>query len=319
MQAASPFFVLIRQLRLESAGIVSVELAASDGTSLPAHDAGAHVEVTIPGVGKRSYSLVGSRGACSSWHLGIKHEADGRGGSRWFHESARVGDRLEISHPRSDFPLVQDAPHSVLIAGGIGITPLLSMAGRLSALGRSWELHFAARDRGSMPFEALLEQHAAEGRGKVSRYFSSEGSRLVIPALVRSAAADTHFYCCGPSRMIDAFVDATNARSPETVHYERFAAAEAPATEGGFVLQLSRVGRCLEVPPGKSMLDVLLDAGIDVPYSCMQGVCGSCRLTVIEGTPDHRDGYLSDNQRAANDAVIPCCSGSLSQRLVLDL
>jgi vanillate O-demethylase ferredoxin subunit len=119
--------------------------------------------------------------------------------------------------------------------------------------------------------------------------------------------------------MIDAFVEAARHRSPATVHHERFAAAEAAATEGGFTVQLARDGRCLDVPPGKSILDVLLDAGLEVPYSCTQGVCGSCRLAVLEGTPDHRDRYLTDAERAANDALMPCCSGSLSQRLVVDL
>ncbi|TFZ02850.1 oxidoreductase [Ramlibacter henchirensis] len=320
MQTASSLSVLIRQLRLESAGVLSVELERDDGAALPAYEAGAHVDVHLPGAGTRSYSLVGAPGAFATYHLGIKCEADGRGGSRWFHESARVGDRLEISPPKNDFRLAEEAPHSVFIAGGIGITPLLSMIGRLASLGRSWELHFAARDRRSMPFEAHLEQHAATGSGRVVKHFSAEGQgRPDIQAIVGSAAADAHLYCCGPTGMIDAFVEAARHRSPDTVHYERFASAEAPATEGGFTLQLARDGRCFDVPPGKSILDVLLEAGVDVPYSCMQGVCGSCRLSVIEGQPDHRDGYLSDNERAANDALIPCCSGSLSPRLVVDL
>src|SRR5688500_11832622 len=135
MQTASSLSVLIRQLRLESEGVVSVELE-SDGAALPAYEAGAHVDVHLPGARTRSYSLVGAPGAFATSHLGIKREAEGRGGSRWFHESARVGDRLEISPPKNDFRLAEEAPHSVFIAGGIGITPLLSMIGRLASLGR---------------------------------------------------------------------------------------------------------------------------------------------------------------------------------------
>jgi vanillate O-demethylase ferredoxin subunit len=181
-------------------------------------------------------------------------------------------------------------------------------------------LHLAVRDRRSVPFAALLDQYARTDGGRVLRYVSAEGcGRPDVQALVRSAAPDAHLYCCGPSGMIDAFVEAARHRSPATVHHERFAAAEAAATVGGFTVQLARDGRCLDVPPGKSILDVLLDAGLEVPYSCTQGVCGSCRLAVLEGTPDHRDSYLTDDERAANDALMPCCSGSLSQRLVVDL
>lgn len=320
MQAAPSIPVVIRQLRLESEGIVSVDFEHSDGEALPAYSAGAHIEVALPGALRRCYSLVDAPSASRAYRIGVKLEAGGKGGSRWFHESARVGQRLEISAPRNDFPLVESAPHSVFIAGGIGITPLLSMVGRLAAVGRSWELHFAARDQHSLPFEALLAQHASLPGGQVVKHLSRAGQgRMDVAALVRSAAPETHLYCCGPAGMIDAFLDAGRARAPDTVHYERFAATEAAATDGGFTLQLARDGRCLPVPPGKSILDVLLDAGLDVPYSCMQGVCGSCRLSVLEGQPDHRDGYLSDNEKAANDSLMPCCSGSLSQRLVVDL
>jgi tetrachlorobenzoquinone reductase len=320
MQAVPFISVLIRQLRLEGDGIVSVELESCDDGKLPAYDAGAHIEVRVPGAGPRNYSLVSDLGAGDTYRIGVKRESEGRGGSRWFHEQARVGDRLEIGPPRNAFPLNDQAENSVFIAGGIGITPLLSMVGRLVELGRPWELHVTARTPRSLPFQSLLAHYAKVPNGAVRVHFSNDApGRLDFQSIVRSAQPDTHVYCCGPSGMIDAFVHAARDRAADTVHFERFAAGQAAATDGGFQLQLARDGRCLNVPAGKSILDTLLDAGVDIPYSCTQGVCGSCRIAVLEGEPDHRDDYLSDDERAANDSLIPCCSGSRSQRLVVDL
>jgi vanillate O-demethylase ferredoxin subunit len=320
MKAVPPISVLIRQMRLECDDVLSFEFESKDGTPLPAFKAGAHIDVHVPEVGLRSYSLVAPRRSTGTYTIGVKREASGRGGSRWFHDRARVGDCVGISPPKEEFLLMEHAPRSIFIAGGIGITPLISMVGRLIELGQPWELHLAGRRRRSMPFESTLARYANVANGQVLRHCSEDrGGRLDIASIVRSASPETHLYCCGPAGMIDAFVDAGRARSGDTVHFERFAAGQAAATDGGFQLQLARDGRCLEVPAGKSILDVLLDAGVDIPYSCMQGVCGSCRLAVLEGEPDHRDGYLSDDERAANDSLIPCCSGSRSQRLVVDL
>jgi vanillate O-demethylase ferredoxin subunit len=320
MKAVTPLSVRIRQIRLECEDVLSIEFASQDGTPLPAFRAGAHIDVNVPDVGLRSYSLVAVQEAAGTYCIGVKREASGRGGSRWFHHGARVGDCVEISPPKGEFLLAEQAARSVFIAGGIGITPLISMVGRLVDLGRPWELHLAARRPRSVPFEQALTAYGAATHGQVLKHFSADaGVRLDIASIVRSASPETHLYCCGPSGMIDAFIEAARARPADTVHYERFAAGQAAATDGGFQLQLARDGRCLDVPAGKSILDVLLDAGVDVPYSCMQGVCGSCRLAVLEGVPDHLDAYLSDMERAANDSLIPCCSGSRSQRLVVDL
>lgn len=312
--------VLIRQVRLECSGVVSIELEASDGAPLPGYAAGAHVNVRIPGGPLRSYSLIDPAGGRGTWRIAVKHEPASRGGSRWFHDVARVGMLLEAAPPENDFALVPAAPLSVFVAGGIGITPLLSMIGTLAETGRPWELHYAAASSASMPFQNLLGHHAARGDGRVLKHFSDAGhGRLDLRAIVASTPDDAHLYCCGPAGMIDDFLVATADRDPETVHHERFAASQVAVTDGGFSLQLARDGRLLEVPAGKSILDVLLDAGVDVPYSCSQGVCGTCRLVVLDGEPEHRDDFLTDEEKAANDAVIACCSGSRSQCLVVDL
>ncbi|MGE0333247.1 MAG: 2Fe-2S iron-sulfur cluster-binding protein [Ramlibacter sp.] len=311
------FSVFIRQLRLESDNVVSVELEPVPGVQLPPATPGAHVDVQVPGAGVRSYSLIETPSSAARWRIAVKHEAQGRGGSRWFHDTARVGTALQVALPANDFQLAEDATHSIFIAGGIGITPLLAMIGRLAALGRSWELHYAAASRNSMPFQDAL---AARAGGRVVKHFSEDGlGRLDIAALIGGATPDTHFYCCGPSGMIDSFLAASQSRMPATVHYERFAARQEAATDGGFVLQLARDGRCLPVPGGKSILDVLLDAGLDVPYSCTQGVCGTCRIAVLDGEPEHRDDFLTDEEKAANSALMACCSGARSARLTLDL
>jgi vanillate O-demethylase ferredoxin subunit len=313
--------VIVRQLRLECEGVVSVELCRPDGAALPFHAPGAHLDVNVPGAGVRSYSLLDApAGPCAEYRIAVQREPDGRGGSRWFHEVARVGHALEIAAPADDFTLVEDAASTVFIAGGIGITPLLSMIRRLVALGRPWELHQAASTRRRMPFAELLDDLAAKGRGLIVRHCSElGGGRMSVEAIVRDAPPGTHLYCCGPSGMVDDFLAAGASRPPGTVHHERFAARQAAATDGGFTLKLARDGRCLPVPAGKSILDVLLDAGLDVPYSCTQGVCGTCRITVLEGEPEHRDDFLTDEERASNQSVIACCSGARTAHLTLDL
>ena len=312
--------VFIRAIRHECEGVTSFELESHDHSPLPSYAPGAHVEVHLPSGVVRSYSLLDPASESGSYRIAVKREPESRGGSLWLHDTARVGQTLQISAPANDFALFEDAAVSVFVAGGIGITPLLPMIQRLDGLGRRWELHYAAASRRGMPFRDALERLAARGQGGLRLHFSEDGAgRIDISGLVAAAQADTHFYCCGPGTMTDAFLVATKDRRPEQVHYERFASSQDAATAGGFTLRLARDGRVLEVPEGKSVLDVLLDAGLDIPYSCSQGVCGSCRVGVLDGVPDHRDGYLTDEEQAANDCILVCCSGARSQRLTLDL
>jgi len=314
------FTLLVRQIRLEAADVVSLDLESTDGAPLPPYPPGAHIDVQVPQGPLRSYSLIDPSSQTGRWRIAVKREPSSRGGSRWFHEVARVGMTLTVMPPAHDFALEPEAPFSVFVAGGIGITPLLSMIGRLVQLGRPWQLHYAAASAATMPFQRLLSQYAARGQGRVLTHFSDAGQgRMDIPGILAEIPDDAHVYCCGPAGMIDDFLRAAGRRTPDTVHYERFAASQAAVTDGGFSLQLARDGRLLEVPAGKTILDVLLDAGVDVPYSCSQGVCGTCRLTVLEGEPDHRDDYLSEAERAANDAILVCCSGARSASLTLDV
>jgi len=195
---------------------------------------------------------------------------------------------------------MENASHVLLLAGGIGITPIWCMVQRLHKLGRSWKLYYACRSRADMAFLQTLE-----AMGPAQFHFDDEsaGSFLDVKAIVAEAPKDAHLYCCGPTPMLKAFEAAT---------------AEADK-KGGFVVELARSGQEFVIPEGKSILQVLLDAGVDVDYSCELGICGACEQRVISGTPEHRDAILTEEEQASNTKVMICCAGCKSERLVLDL
>ncbi|MGE0097379.1 MAG: 2Fe-2S iron-sulfur cluster-binding protein [Hydrogenophaga sp.] len=314
-----PLKVRLRQIRLEAQDIVSLELVAAQGGALPAFTAGAHIDFLLPGEKIRSYSLINDPAETHRYVVAVLREPEGKGGSVWLHDRPRVGDVLEIHPPVNDFALAADAAESVLIGGGIGITPLMAMVRQLDREGRSWRLHLAARSPQHAVF--LDELRALDaGRGRLTLHCGAEDqSRMDLAQVVANAPAGAHFYCCGPARMIDAYQSACTQLPPERVHLERFAAASEAATAGGFELVLQRSGQRIAVMPGKTILDALLDQGVSVQYACSAGVCGTCMTGVIEGEPDHRDEYLTEEERSANRHIMICCSGSKSPTLVLDL
>ena len=312
--------VQLRSIRYEALGVSAFEFAASDRSLLPAFSAGAHVDLHLaPGL-VRSYSLCNDQEERHRYVIGVNRDRASRGGSIHVHDRLRVGDHLKISLPRNNFPLEEAATHSVLVAGGIGVTPLLAMARRLSALGRSWELHYCARSAESAGFlDCLRDLAARSSRGALHAHFDDRTAGLLdLGQVVASSPAGTHFYCCGPAPMLASFRAACAQVPAGQVHLEYFSAPEAPATTGRFEVELARSGRVLEVPEGKTVLQVMLDAGIDVPHSCQQGICGACETRVLAGTPDHRDLVLSPAEQATSATMMICCSGSRSPRLVLD-
>lgn len=194
------------------------------------------------------------------------------------------------------------------------------MARRLAGLGRPWTLHYCARRREQAAFVGELEALASPDRRVLTNFDGAPGGRMLdIAAALAEVPRDSHLYCCGPAPMLAGFEAAAASWPAARVHVEYFAAKDAPAAEGGYVVALAKSGRELAVPPGRSMLEVLLEAGVDVPYSCTQGVCGTCELRVLGGVPDHRDAILSPAEREQGATVMPCCSGSRTPRLVLDL
>lgn len=304
--------VRIKSITYEAQGIHSIDLRPMPGQELAPFEAGAHIDVHLSNGLIRSYSLVNSQDERHRYVIAVNRDAQSRGGSRYVHDELRVGHTLAIGAPRNNFRLEENAPHSVLIAGGIGITPLWCMIQRLEALGRSWELHYGARSRPCTAFSDALPKQG-------ERVHLSFGTPLDLEAIVAQAPPAAHLYCCGPLPMLDAFEAATLSRPAEQVHVEYFAAKKGPAADGAFSVVLAKSGRTLDVPKGKTILETVLDSGIAAAHSCMEGVCGTCETRVLEGIPDHRDLVLSKQEKESNRTMMICCSGSRGPRLVLDL
>ncbi len=291
------------------------EFRRPDGASLPGIEPGAHIDIHLPNGMMRQYSLVTAEGDSSTYVVGIKRDRASRGGSRYVHEYLGVAEILKIGGPRNHFPLKEDAAHSVLIAGGIGITPIWSMAQRLHKLGRSFELHYACRTRDEGVF---LQDLQALPQAKV-HVDAEAGGFLDVAPIIANAPTGSHFYCCGPLPMLAGFESATKDLPAGQVHVEYFTAREEAATEGGYVVELRKSGLEFAIPEGRTILQVLRDAGVDTPYSCEEGVCGACEIQVVSGEVDHRDNILTETERKASKTIMICCSGSKSARLVLDL
>ena len=291
-----------------------------DGGKLPGYKAGAHIDLHLPNGMLRQFSLTVPASDPDGYTVGVKRDENSRGGSRYIIEQMKVGDQIKISAPRNNFPLVEDADHVVLVAGGIGITPIWCMAQELEAQGRSWKIHYACRSQADMAFLSDLKKLNPE---RVHLHFDdqADGKVLDLAAAIAEAPASAHFYCCGPNPMLKAFEAAAANRPHANVHIEYFTAKEeASANElGGFWVELAKSGEEYFIPPGRKVLEVLFDAGVDVDYSCELGICGACETKVISGTPIHHDSVLSEEEQASNDKVMICCCGCATERLVLDM
>lgn len=306
----------------QTPAVLSVVLESMDRRPLPAAPPGAHLDLRLsPGL-SRSYSIVGHQAGTHRYEIAVAKDARSRGGSRFIHEKLRVGDELAASQPRNLFALDETAPTSVLLAGGIGITPILAMARRLEALQRPWVLLYAARARAHAAYLEDIEALArGSGVGRLLTHFDDEhgGRPANLATVLALAGADAHLYCCGPQPMLAAFEAAAASWPASQVHLERFSGAGGDAADAGFTVVLERSGLSLEVPSDRSILDVVLEAGINAPYGCMQGSCGLCETAILKGTPEHRDHLLSESTKAENRSMLICCSRSETPELVLDL
>ena len=302
-------------IRFAAEGIHLYEFQPVAGGALPAFAAGAHVDVHLPNGLVRQYSLCNDPRETHRYVVGVKRDARSRGGSSYLHDQLKVGTPVALGAPRNHFELHEEASHTVLVAGGIGITPIACMVRRLRALGASFELHYSVRRREEAAFLDVLS--GPELRLHVDA--EQGGQPLPLADIVARAPHDAHLYCCGPAPMLDAFEAAASGRPRFQVHLERFAAATPVAAEGGFTVQLARSGRSVFVAPGCTILDTLRAEGVEVQASCEQGICGSCETRVLAGTPDHRDSLLSEEERRENKVMMVCCSGSRDATLVLDL
>ena len=306
---------------VEAEGICSFELVAVDGQPLPGFSAGSHIDVTVGGH-TRQYSLCNDSTETHRYLIAVLREPSGRGGSQAMHEQVKVGDVLSISPPKNHFALAHDAKRHLLLAGGIGVTPILCMAERLAATGAEFELHYCTRSRGRTAFHDRIANSLFASKAQFHFDDGPAGQRFDIAGRLARPGEGEHLYVCGPKGFMDAVLGTARAKSwPEAqLHCEYFAAEPAPASEGdAFEVQIASSGRVVLVPAGKTVVQALADAGVDVQTSCEQGVCVTCITRVLSGTPDHRDLYFTPEEHAANDQFTPCCSRSKSTRLVLDL
>ncbi|MGW0970095.1 PDR/VanB family oxidoreductase [Streptomyces sp. NPDC002516] len=293
-------------------GVLALELRHPFGAELPVWEPGAHVDVVLgPGL-ERPYSLCGDPADRGSWRIAVLREPDGRGGSAHVHARLGEGGTVRVRGPRQRFPLVP-APRYRFVAGGIGITPILPMLAAAEAAGAEWTLLYGGRTRDSMAFTGELERYG----DRVTLSPQDESGPLDLASVLGEIPRGTLVYCCGPGSLLDAVEERC---PPGLLRVERFRPKDQEADgEREFEVVLARSGRSVTVAPGVSVLDAVRSDGVEVLYSCAEGTCGTCETEVLEGTPDHRDSVLTDEEREAGGSMLICVSRCLGSRLVLDL
>jgi ferredoxin-NADP reductase len=304
------------EVRYGVPGINLYRLASPDGATLPAFEPGAHLDLEVaPGL-MRQYSLLWPQPASDCYEIAVQEAFDGRGGSRAWHRQSVAGEIYQSSIPRNHFPLgATNETTRYLFAGGIGITPIVSMYRKLVADGQPVQLHYWTRSPEATLFHAEL---AAIADGSV-RIHHTSGPAPRLADVLADTPMEAPLYCCGPTRMIDAFDELTERRSIDLVHRERFAVAPADTgPAGSFTVRLARSGRTLDVGAQETVLSACLAAGIDLSYSCEEGVCGACEVRVLSGRVDHRDQVIAPAARASSNTMMACCSRGLTT-LELDL
>lgn len=311
--------VRVSRRQHEAQGILGFELRSLDGASLPAFSAGSHIDVHLPEGRVRQYSLCNDPAESHRYQIAVLRDANGRGGSMSIHDQIQAGDELRISEPRNHFALAHEAPHHLLLAGGIGVTPILCMAERLARAGQPFGMHYCSR---SAARAAFVERIRESGFAQSVQCHFDDIAPLDLDATLASAPAGTHLYVCGPRGFMDAVLGKARAAGwpEERLHYEFFGAeVQKSAGDAGFKVRIASTGAEIDVGPTCTVLEALMANGVEVLSSCEQGVCGTCLTRVLEGTPEHRDAYLTPEEQQANDQFLPCCSRSRSPLLVLDL
>ena len=311
----------IARKAVEAVDIVTLDLVHAEGQALPRFEAGSHIDLELPGGRVRQYSLCNAPRETHRYQLGVLLDPASRGGSRSVHQDLAEGATVRISAPRNHFPLVP-ARHSILLAGGIGVTPLLSMAENLSQAGADFELHCCSRSVARTAFLPRLRGSAFADRVQLHFDDGDAVQKLDAPAVLDRPAPGTHLYVCGPKGFMDFVLGTARALgwAEANLHCEHFAgAAQDRQDDGSFEVRIASTGRVIRVAKDESVVAALAAQGVDIPISCEQGVCGTCITRVLEGEPEHRDLYFSDAEKAKNDQFTPCCSRARSALLVLGL
>lgn len=323
-----PINVQVVQVQTLNPLVRCITLRARDGSALPGFSAGAHVrvQVALPDGASdwRHYSLIslsddpGASSTPACYTIAVRREDEGRGGSRFMH-ALQAGDSLSIEPPRNDFPLGEHTGRAVLVAGGIGVTPLISMAAQRRAQGRPVRMVYAGRSRELMAF--LPELQGLLGDALTVHADTKAGAPLDMAALLDGCDASDRLYVCGPQPMLDAVLAQAQARGwpRERVHFELFSAPQAQAGDRAFEVVLAQSGKTCTVPADQTLLDCLIAQGCDPLFDCKRGECGVCAVPVLEGEVDHRDYVLSAGEKAAGKVIQVCISRAKGPRLVLDL
>ena len=308
--------VRVESKREVADGMVALTLREVGGHPLPPWTPGAHIDLVLDQAPTRQYSLCGDAADHHLWRLGVLRDPNGRGSSLYVHDRLQAGDRVRVRGPRNDFPLV-GSPRYLFIAGGIGITPILPMINAVEAAGADWELVYGGRQRVSMAF---LDELAAYG-DRVSVRPQDETGLLDLQTLLGMPREGTLVYCCGPEPLLAAVEERCATWPPRSLHVERFnpKPLTEPVLAGSFEVYLAQSELTLTVPPDRSILSMVDEAGIGALSSCGEGTCGTCETPVLEGEPDHRDSILTDEERQDNTCMMICVSRSRTPRLVLDL
>ncbi len=314
--------VVVVSKKTAAEDICVFELARPDGAALPPFSAGAHIDVYLPNGIIRQYSLCNHPDESHRYEIGVLKDPASRGGSLAMHQQISEGDRIQISEPRNHFPLAHEARRSLLFAGGIGVTPILCMAERLAHAGEEFEMHYCTRSPARTAFMERIQASAFANQVQFHFDDGDEAQKLDAARLLATPTPGTHVYVCGPGGFMEHVLNTAQAQNwpAEQVHREYFAAAPVDhSADGSFEIKLSSTGQVFEIPADKTVIEVLEEHDIEIPFSCESGVCGTCLTRIIEGEPDHRDYFLTESERAMNDQFTPCCSRAKTPRLVLDI
>lgn len=320
--APTTFVLKVARKTAEAENVQSFELVDPAGRPLPRFTPGAHIDVRVPGGKVRQYSLCNSAAERNRYLIAVMRAEPTRGGSKAMHEQVCEGDLIEVSAPKNHFPLGESGKRALLIAGGIGITPIICMAERLADAGADFNLHYFARSAARAAFVDRIKRSSFANRARFHFSHDEQNQGLCLTALLGTPDAETHIYVCGSEAFTNAVLKTALEMGwrEDQMHRECFSAE--PRERGGnveFDVTIASTGRTIRIPADKTVLAALADSGIHIATSCEQGVCGTCVTRVLEGEPQHRDLCLSDDERRRNDRFTPCCSRANSRTLVLDL
>lgn len=311
--------VVVKNRHVEGGNIAVMEFESATSATLPKVEAGAHIDVHLPNGMVRQYSLCQNPNDEGKFRLGILRDPESRGGSVSAFDEIKDGMQIQVSEPKNLFPLLK-AKHSVLIGGGIGITPLITMAYQLASEGASFELHYCGASPENCAFVDEIKN------GELAKYttfhFKSEGAshRAFFESAIKDIDLESHIYTCGPVGFMDWVINlATTHNFPEQQIHKEYFQVETDTSGDSFEVVAERSGKIIMVEAGETILQALAKEGIEIEMSCEQGVCGTCMCDVIEGEPDHRDVYFTDEEKASNEQILVCCSRSKTPRLVLDI